>query len=242
MNIPTIHSGQETPPSPNTSKQFPKALKIVIPIVAAVAIIIACYFLFFNKSEYRAMAEELAPYLPEYTTEEIEAILATEGTAEQNEFAENLTVGFDKEAPEVAEYIEVDEDAGYVSYYGTDGEIYVVTDPDGVSQLSDEELYALMEQEEAFLDQMASGQASEDEINDYLVTHNPDLDDTYLSDYEEPEITPPTDEELNTYFGDSNLEPTPGAPDGVLDGSGTTTPDPSEQVNGTTGVIQGNAG
>ena len=63
MNIPTIHSGQETPPSPNTPKQFPKALKIVIPIVAVVAIVIVCYFLFFNKSEYRAMAEELAPYL-----------------------------------------------------------------------------------------------------------------------------------------------------------------------------------
>ena len=183
------------------------------------------------------MAEELAPYLPEYTTEEIEAILATEGTAEQNEFAENLTVGFDKEAPEVAEYIEVDEDAGYVSYYGTDGEIYVVTDPDGVSQLSDEELYALMEQEEAFLDQMASGQVSEDEINDYLVTHNPDLDDTYLSDYKEPEITPPTDEELESAFGEAPLEGS-----GNVDGSGTTTPDPSEQVNGTTGVIQGNAG
>ena len=27
MNIPTIHSGQETPPSPNTPKQFPKALR-----------------------------------------------------------------------------------------------------------------------------------------------------------------------------------------------------------------------
>ncbi len=42
------------------------------------------------------------------------------------------------------------------------------------------------------------------------------------------EFTPPTEEELEDFFGESTLKPTEGTSEGVLDGSGTTTRDPND--------------
>ena len=51
------------------------------------------------------------------------------------------------------------------------------------------------------------------------------------------EFTPPTEEELEDFFGESTLKPTEGTSEGVLDGSGTWTPDPEDMIDGTQGTI-----
>ena len=50
------------------------------------------------------------------------------------------------------------------------------------------------------------------------------------------EFTPPTEEELEDFFGESTLKPTEGTSEGVLDGSGTTTRDPND-LTGIGGTI-----
>ena len=51
------------------------------------------------------------------------------------------------------------------------------------------------------------------------------------------EFTPPTEEELEDFFGESTLKPTEGAQEGVADGSDITTPDPEDMIDGTQGTI-----
>ena len=51
------------------------------------------------------------------------------------------------------------------------------------------------------------------------------------------EFTPPTEEELEDFFGESTLKPTEGTSEGVLDGSGTYVPDLEDRLDGTQGTI-----
>lgn len=51
------------------------------------------------------------------------------------------------------------------------------------------------------------------------------------------EFTPPTEEELEDFFGESTLKPTEGTTEGVLDGSGTYVPDLEDRLDGTQGTI-----
>ena len=51
------------------------------------------------------------------------------------------------------------------------------------------------------------------------------------------EFTPPTEEELEDFFGESTLKPTEGTSEGVLDGSGTYTGDPEDKYTGIGGQI-----
>ena len=51
------------------------------------------------------------------------------------------------------------------------------------------------------------------------------------------EFTPPTEEELEDFFGESTLKPTEGTSEGVLDGSGTYTEDPEDKYTGIGGTI-----
>lgn len=51
------------------------------------------------------------------------------------------------------------------------------------------------------------------------------------------EFTPPTEEELEDFFGESTLKPTEGTSEGVLDGSDIKTPDPEDMIDGTQGTI-----
>ena len=51
------------------------------------------------------------------------------------------------------------------------------------------------------------------------------------------EFTPPTEEELEDFFGESTLKPTEGTSEGVLDGSGTYTGDPEDKYTGIGGTI-----
>ena len=51
------------------------------------------------------------------------------------------------------------------------------------------------------------------------------------------EFTPPTEEELEDFFGESTLKPTEGTSEGVLDGSGTYVPDLVDRLDGTQGTI-----
>ena len=51
------------------------------------------------------------------------------------------------------------------------------------------------------------------------------------------EFTPPTEEELEDFFGESTLKQTEGTSEGVLDGSGTYVPDLEDRLDGTQGTI-----
>lgn len=66
---------------------------------------------------------------------------------------------------------------------------------------------------------------------------NPSTGSSSSGSHSNDDFTPPTEEELEDFFGESTLKPTEGAQEGVADGSGTWTPDPEDMIDGTQGTI-----
>lgn len=65
---------------------------------------------------------------------------------------------------------------------------------------------------------------------------NPSTGSSSSGSNSDDDFTPPTEEELEAFFGESTLKPTEGAQEGVADGSGTTTRDPND-LTGIGGTI-----
>ena len=65
---------------------------------------------------------------------------------------------------------------------------------------------------------------------------NPSTGSSSSGSNSDDDFTPPTEEELEAFFGESTLKPTEGAQEGVGDGSGTTTRDPND-LTGIGGTI-----
>ena len=66
---------------------------------------------------------------------------------------------------------------------------------------------------------------------------NPSTGSSSSGSNSDDDFTPPTEEELEAFFGESTLKPTEGAQEGVADGSGTYTGDPEDKYTGIGGTI-----
>ena len=66
---------------------------------------------------------------------------------------------------------------------------------------------------------------------------NPSTGSSSSGSNSDDDFTPPTEEELEAFFGESTLKPTEGAQEGVADGSGTHTGDPEDKYTGIGGTI-----
>ena len=158
-NVEVNNSGASN--SGNTSGGFKKPL--IIAAILGVAIIGAtAYFMFSSMNstdsakDNSELANEIAPYLPDYTTDEIKEILDTELSQEQQEYSDQLAGSMGISDPES---VTMDED-GTLTYIDGNGNTVVDESAQDVINMSDEELKAESDRIDEYLQSLINGDFS----------------------------------------------------------------------------------
>lgn len=150
MNLPTPgygdvevnNSGASN--SGNTSGGLKKPLIIIAAILGVVIIGATAYLMFSGMNstdstkDNSELANEIAPYLPDYTTDEIKEILDTELSQEQQDVANDIIGSLT--VPNI-EDVDIDED-GTMTYVNGNGDIVVEPPHTDVLEMTDDELQA----------------------------------------------------------------------------------------------------
>ena len=141
-NIEVNNSGASN--SGNTSGGLKKPLIIIAAILGVAIIGATAYFMFSSMNstdsakDNSELANEIAPYLPDYTTDEIKEILDTEFSQEQQDVANDIIGSLT--VPNI-EDVDIDED-GTMTYVNGNGDIVVEPPHIDVLEMTDDELQA----------------------------------------------------------------------------------------------------
>ena len=141
-NIEVNNSGASN--SGNTSGGLKKPLIIIAAILGVAIIGATAYFMFSSMNstdsakDNSELANEIAPYLPDYTTDEIKEILDTEFSQEQQDVANDIIGSLT--VPNI-EDVDIDED-GTMTYVNGNGDIVVEPPHTDVLEMTDDELQA----------------------------------------------------------------------------------------------------
>lgn len=141
-NVEVNNSGASN--SGNTSGGLKKPLIIIAAILGVVIIGATAYFMFSSLNstdstkDNSELANEIAPYLPDYTTDEIKEILDTELSQEQQDVANDIIGSLT--VPNI-EDVDIDED-GTMTYVNGNGDIVVEPPHTDVLEMTDDELQA----------------------------------------------------------------------------------------------------
>lgn len=159
-NVEVNNSGASN--SGNTSGGLKKPLIIIAAILGVVIIGATAYFMFSSLNstdstkDNSELANEIAPYLPDYTTDEIKEILDTELSQEQQEYSDQLAGSMGISDPES---VTMDED-GTLTYIDGNGNTVVDESAQDVINMSDEELKAESDRIDEYLQSLINGDFS----------------------------------------------------------------------------------
>lgn len=159
-NVEVNNSGASN--SGNTSGGLKKPLIIIAAILGVVIIGATAYFMFSSMNstdstkDNSELANEIAPYLPDYTTDEIKEILDTELSQEQQEYSDQLAGSMGISDPES---VTMDED-GILTYIDGNGNTVVDESAQDVINMSDEELKAESDRIDEYLQSLINGDFS----------------------------------------------------------------------------------
>lgn len=159
-NVEVNNSGASN--SGNTSGGLKKPLIIIAVILGVVIIGATAYFMFSSLNstdstkDNSELANEIAPYLPDYTTDEIKEILDTELSQEQQEYSDQLAGSMGISDPES---VTMDED-GTLTYIDGNGNTVVDESAQDVINMSDEELKAESDRIDEYLQSLINGDFS----------------------------------------------------------------------------------
>ena len=135
---------------------------IIAAILGVVIIGATAYFMFSSLNstdstkDNSELANEIAPYLPDYTTDEIKEILDTELSQEQQEYSDQLAGSMGISDPES---VTMDED-GTLTYIDGNGNTVVDESAQDVINMSDEELKAESDRIDEYLQSLINGDFS----------------------------------------------------------------------------------
>ena len=159
-NVEVNNSGASN--SGNTSGGLKKPLIIIAAILGVAIIGATAYFMFSSMNsadstkDNSELANEIAPYLPDYTTDEIKEILDTELSQEQQEYSDQLAGSMGISDPES---VTMDED-GTLTYIDGNGNTVVDESAQDVINMSDEELKAESDRIDEYLQSLINGDFS----------------------------------------------------------------------------------
>ena len=175
----------------NTPNNKKKPIIFVVAIVAVLGIGLSA-ILIKNQSVNNGStnsapltASDLAPYMPDYTVEEIQEIMDKPLTAEQQEAYDKLSALVDEmeNMPEVEEVISVDPATGDTYYKSTDGNTYTYEDQFGYGTMTDEEAVEFESYSNQQLEDFKNGKITyEDFLSNLENFHRRDEDDVVIDE------------------------------------------------------------